>query len=224
MSDALYTVTAIVGCGLIAASLLGVLDGDHGVEGFDGAHGVDGVGGVHGFDHHIDQTVDAGHSEVEHSVSGHGDGLHNTSVDWVSWIPLLSLRFWIFSSAAFGLIGVLLGAINKGSDATRFVAALVGGSLTGTVVWALFRYTRRLDQTDGASVSHLSGQQARVVVPINGTTAGKVRLQVQGQTVELLAKAEPGVVLEIDANVFIVSMTGTFADVIPTAQLESNGG
>ena len=196
MIDSAYTIAAIVGSGLIVASLVGVLDGDHGLD--------------HHFGHEAGSSQDVSHvnSGQEHSA------------DWISWIPLLSVRFWIFASAAFGLIGALLRVLDKGTDSTRLASAVLGGLITGTAVWSLFRFTKKLDESNNASAHQLWGQTARVIVPIRGTDPGKIRLQVQGQTVELLAKSESGADLETGEEVFVVSMTGTFADVIPVEHLE----
>ena len=201
MIDAVYTVAAIVGSGLIAASLLGVLDGDHGI------------------DHHFGN--DSSLSNTGHfGSSGDTNQGQEHSADWLGWIPLLSFRFWVFASAAFGLIGVLLRAFDKGSDNTRLVSALLGGLITGTAVWSLFRATKKLDEGDNASARQLWGQTAEVVVPIRGMTPGKIRMQVQGQTVELLAKTQFCADLEIGEEVFVVSMTDSYADVIPIDQVE----
>jgi membrane protein implicated in regulation of membrane protease activity len=203
MIDSAYTIAAIVGCGLIVASLLGVLDGDHSI------------------DHHF------GHDTFGHDGFGHVDSSsqdtnqgHEHSADWMSWIPLFSVRFWVFGSAAFGLIGVLLRILDTGSASTRLVAAVLGGLFTGTAVWSLFRFTKGLDRSDNASARQLWGQTAKVIVPIRGTDVGKIRLQVQGQTVELLAKSESGADLETGEEVFVVSMSGSFADVIPIDEVE----
>ena len=102
--NVIYVLFAIVGTGLVAASLLGAIDHDFGGD-FAGDHSSDfggdaghGAGGDHG-------SLSPANEWHGHHASGDGN-----SHGFAGSIPFLSVRFWIYAAAAFGLIGVLLSA------------------------------------------------------------------------------------------------------------------
>jgi hypothetical protein len=190
--NAAYLIAAIVGAGLVGASLLGVFEDD--VIG-DHQLGTDDVV-LHGSAH-----------------PDHGSGM-------LSNLPFLSIRFWIFTIAAFGLIGVLLNLLDAGTPGVRAVAAVLGGLATGTTVWAMFRATRRLEAGTSASAREFSGQVGTVVVAVRGTVPGKIRLFLQGQTVELLALANDAMTsFEAGHDVFILTVRNGYAHVVATDEL-----
>lgn len=191
--NAAYIIAAIVGAGLVVASLFGAFD-EHEIG--------DGVG--------TNNDLHDGHD--------HGDGHDQSGV--LSNLPILSIRFWVFTVAAFGLIGVLLNALDAGSEAIRALAAVLGGIVTGTTVWAGFRLTRRLEAGEDASARQFVGQIGSVVVPVRGATPGKIRLHMQGQTVEVLAVADDrSHVFEIASPVFVLSVRNGYAHVVPTDEI-----
>ena len=184
-----YILCAIVGTGMVAASLLGASD-HHGGE----------------FGQSLSDPA---------GPAGYGPGDHDhQGFSWSS-LPVLSTRFWIFSVAAFGLIGTVLSAIDAGDAGTRLIAAIVGGISTGMLAWLVFRLTARANTPDLASASRLSGERATVTVAIRANTPGKIRMQLQGQSVEVLATTNSGVELLAGSQVFVLGMSGYFADVVP---------
>lgn len=192
-----YVLCAILGSGMVAASLLGAFDHDLGE--FDHSVHTD-------FDHSV-------HTDV--GIGGHGAGDHDLQgFSWPS-LPVFSTRFWIFSVAAFGLIGAILSAAKAGSSGTRFIASMLGGLTTGLLVWLLFRLTGRVNSHAVASAQRFSGERATVTVAIRAATPGKIRMQLQGQMVEVLATTDCGVELLVGSQVFVLGMSGDFADVVP---------
>lgn len=186
----LYILCAILGGGLVAASLAGAFD-----------HGA-------GFDGSADANANAG-SNANHS----GDhGVHGIS--WLA-LPIFSMQFWIFSVAAFGLIGSILSATGAGATGSRFAAAMFGGLTTGLLVWLVFRLTARVNKHEVASAQRFSGERATVTVAIRPNAPGKIRVQLQGQVVEVLASTDSGVELLAGSQVFVLGMSGVYADVVP---------
>lgn len=194
--NAAYILCAIVGGGLVAASLFGAFDQD-----------------VSAADHDIHITTGS---------SGHGVDHHGAGFSWAS-LPVFSPRFWIFSVAAFGLIGTILSLTSTGSSLARFIASACGGLITGSLVWLLFRLTARVNTHEVASAQRLSGERATVTVAIRSNTPGKIRMHVQGQAIEVLATTDAGQDLDVGSQVFVLGMSGHYADVVPYDSIVPGG-
>ncbi len=194
--NAAYILCAIVGGGLVAASLLGAFDQD-----------------VSAADHDV---------HITDGSSAHGVGHDGGGLSWAS-LPVFSPRFWIFSVAAFGLIGTILSLTSSGSSLARFIASALGGLTTGLLVWLLFRLTARVNTHEVASAQRLSGERATVTVAIRSNTPGKIRMHVQGQVVEVLATTDAGQDLDVGSQVFVLGMSGHYADVVPYDSIVPGG-
>lgn len=195
----IYLASLIIGGVLLGASILlgGHDDADMDVDGdadldLDADGDLEAEGG-------LDKDVDAG---------GHGD---------LSGIlfSFLSLRFWTFFLAFFGLTGLVLGGFDLVSSPWLGLALALGMGL-GTGFGAMAIIRRLQTDTAGHAVrsSDYVGKTARVVVPFEGESGvGKVRVDIRGNTVDLLASG-----LESDGygskdEVLIVEMEGSRARV-----------
>jgi membrane protein implicated in regulation of membrane protease activity len=108
----------------------------------------------------------------------------------MGWFPVASLRFWTFFSAFFGLTGVVIDA---GSLAGQWVGLGVAGAVgyvCGTTITRLIRKLRRERVDSSLAADDCVGETARVILPVGNDQVGKVRLELKGRTIELLAETE----------------------------------
>ncbi len=193
----LYIGALVFGGVLLGSSILLGGHDDADVEG-------DATGDLHGDPHASDGALDKD-LPADEASSADGDGL---GVLWV----LRSLRFWTFFFAFFGLTGVLLDGL--GLVASEWVSlALSGGMglLIGGGAATILRALARDETAHAADERDYVGKSASVLVPIKKGSVGKVRVEVKGQLVDLLAEADE----DIDAKgeVLIVEMEGARARV-----------
>jgi hypothetical protein len=152
-----------------------------------------------------DADVDSADGAADH----HGH-LGDVGGDLLLWM-FRSVRFWTFFLAFFGLTGVILDGL--GVVASRFVSlvlALGVGLLAGGGATALIRVLS-VDQTGAAPESQdYVGKSVRVVVPVSREGTGQVRLQLKGNTVDVLATTDEE---SFGANdeAIIIEMEGTKA-------------
>jgi hypothetical protein len=122
-----------------------------------------------------------------------------------------SVRFWTFFLAFFGLTGVLLdglGIVDSGFLTAVF--ALGMGSIAGTGATWLIRFLS-VDQTGAAPESQdYIGKSVRVIVPVSSVGTGRVRLQLKGSTVDVLATTDEEPFGSNDEAI-IIEMDGTKA-------------
>lgn len=148
------------------------------------------------------------HDGVDHDFTHHSD--HEFSAS----LPLLSFRFWMFALSGFGIIGVLLSLLDAGSLFTRYLAAIIGGILSGGIVWFLFRALQRAEGV-GRQVSESPvGRLATVVTALRPRETGKVQLDLNGVTLEYLARSTEEAELAPGRPVVIVALNGTIAEVV----------
>jgi len=206
---ALYLATLGFGSTLILASLL---LGGHGND--DADHGD------HDHDHDHDHDGAEAEAEAEaHADHGVGDeGHHVGEIDHV-WLPFLSLRFWTFGMATFGLAGTLLTLLSVPQVLAAVVSALVGLGFGTLAAW--FFRALRTDAVSGAtSLDHVAGEEARVVLAIRPGQPGKIVLQTLAGRVEMLATTRDLEPIQAGSAVIVAQVRGGVADVsrlTPTA-------
>jgi hypothetical protein len=196
----LYLAGVLFGGVLIAGSLVGG-HGDHG-----GGHGHD-----------------AGHDHGDQGDHGE-DGDRGGGRGLLGRLPLLSLRFWAFATAFFGLSGTALTLAGTIGALTPLLAGGVGlgcGLVATRVLGGLGRSTVGLL---GDASTHL-GREAQVLLPIEPGKRGKIRLQIGGLSTDLVAEmdvtAGPRPGLRPGDQAYIVGLRGNVAVVesSPTAAL-----
>ncbi len=193
----LYLFSLIVGAVLLGGSIL------------LGGKGADADGDVDldaGGDLDADADLDGG-VDKDVSVGGHGDfsGFLTT---------FLSLRFWTFFLAFFGLTGLVLDLFALvGSPWITLALALAMGLGTGAGAMAALR--KLAGETSGKAVESgdYIGKTARVVVPFGAAGVGKVRVEIKGNSVDLLASGVEEDAFEGRDEVLIVEMEGARARV-----------
>ena len=160
--------------------------------------------------------LDAGEVEADGELEPGGDGALSGVL-----VAFLSLRFWTFFSAFFGLTGLVLGGLGLvASDLLGLGLALAMGLSTGLGATAVIR--RLSADTSGRAVrsGDYVGKTARVVVPFEGRRVGKVRVDIRGNSVDLLASGFDEETYDGKQEVLIVEMDGSRARV---ARLDGGG-
>ena len=196
----LYLFSMIVGLVLLGASILLGGHDDADVE-IDGDADLD-------LDADADADLDAdGHLDHDADVGGHGDlsGFLFT---------FLSLRFWTFFLAFFGLTGVTLAGLGLvASPWLTLGLAIAMGFTTGFGAVSIIR--RLGSETSGQAVTsdEYVGKTARVVVPFGASATGKVRVDIKGTQVDLLATGLDELGYEGREEVLIIEMDGARARV-----------
>lgn len=105
-----------------------------------------------------------------------------------SALPLASLFFWTFFLAFFGLTGALLSILAREAGALLTACLSAGAGLSaGLIAARVLRRLGRAEVDSSVRPDDLIGQLGRVVVPVGREQLGKVRVELKGRTVELLA-------------------------------------
>ena len=176
-----YVFALIAGGILLGASI--VLGGTHEADADMGAHG-------------------AGHAGAEdHAPGAFGGAL----------AMLVSLRFWTFFLAFFGLTGMVFTIFDLAPWIVTAVAAAVMGLAAGVGASLIVKQLSGRESNSASSSADYVGKTALVLVPIAKGQLGKIRLTLKGSTVDVLAASdeEPGFATKDE--VLIVEMDGTTA-------------
>lgn len=102
----------------------------------------------------------------------------------------LSFRFWIFAFFGFGFSGTLLHFLALAAPLTAALVAVLAGVCSGLFAnWAI-RVAARSSSTSTNDVTHARGKTGRVLVPCAKGKVGQIRIELKGQSVDLLAITE----------------------------------
>ena len=130
------------------------------------------------------------------------------------WLPFLSLRFWTFGLASFGATGALLVITVLPGTASLAVAAPTGFVIGTSVAW-MFRYLKRSATGRVPTERALRGREARVLLTIRPGGLGKIRIEVQGPDVDMLARTKEATEIPINSQVLVIDVEDGVAEVIP---------
>ena len=132
----------------------------------------------HDHDHDHDHDID-----VDHVAS---DAPHG--VERRRYLPFLSMRFWTYALGTGGATGTVLTLLELPLVIHLPVALGSGLVLGWTAAWG-FHTLKRATADSTIRPADLKGSEARVVLPIRPGERGKIRLHIQGQSIELLARS-----------------------------------
>ena len=160
----------------------------------------------------VDADVDADHDMDLH----HGGALAEAAAALAigGYLPFLSLRFWTFALASFGLTGSLLH-ITVMEGILSLVAAIPTGVGIGWVVALVFRYLKRSSVGDVTKVQHMRGMDGTVELPIGPGKLGKISLLIDGHDVEMMASTREDKLIPVKSPVLVVDVKDNVADVVP---------
>lgn len=177
----LYYVALGIGGTLLLATLVMGGDNDHDVD-----HDVD-------FDADVDMDVDVdADADVDHDIDHHvgvHDGVGADAI--LGWLPLTSVRFWMFFLAFFGVTGTVM-TLAKMMSSTGAIAGISSavGYISGMGIVLTMRSLKK-NQADSAVKSEdYIGETATVLVPVGKDNPGKVRVELRGRHIDLLAVTE----------------------------------
>jgi len=152
-----------------------------------------------------------GGKDVGHDVGGghdlHSmDSAHHGAAVEASWVPFLSLQFWMFAFAFFGLTGTVLEGLGlAGGLVTAGTAIGLGLGAGLSASYALHRLKHdKVESNVGAS--DFIGRNATALLPIAKGQTGKVRVQIKGQLVDLTATTEDDDAIGAKDEVMVIEM------------------
>ena len=124
-----------------------------------------------------------------------------TAVMW-----LLSVQLWTYFLAFGGLTGLLLRTVAQVVEPVAGLAALGVGLTTALGARALLRRAAEPGDPGTTQLDRLVGTSARVLIPAPAGATGKIRLEVRGQTLDLLARSSDGTALGEGIEVIVLDV------------------
>ena len=204
-----YLICLVVGGIVLGGSLL--LGAIHGSADADGDAGAD---ADHDVDAGADADADAG-ADADHDAGGEGSeaGDHGGADATGLWLPFLSVRFWVFTLCFFGLSGTLLTLAGSGPLLTPLLAAAVGLVCGTGAAWAVHQLGKTGTLGHVAGDRDFVGAVGTVLVSVGPGSRGKVRVQIQGQAVDLVATTADDERLAVGAQALVVEVVDDVATV-----------
>jgi len=151
----------------------------------------------------------------------HFDHDHDGHFDTNLWIPFLSLRFWTYFLAVFGVCGLLLDNFTQTPEPSVALMSAGTGLVVGLAVAYLMRVARRMEADSSVRTEDFLGMTGTVTVAIRRGSMGKIRVNMKGDLIDLLAMPNEDEDLNIGEEAVIVTMENDRARVMSrTALLE----
>lgn len=198
----LYIVCSVIGLALI---LLSAFAGHH-----DFSVGVHDVQLDHGA-----QDLNLGHdAHVEH-----GGGNAENAGEGGAWLPFLSLRFWTYLCAGFGITGLLLSLLTHTDPGLAVWLAVGTGLVCGLMVSYIYRICQVTSTDSMTREKDILGCEAKVLVAIRDKQPGRIRVCVKGDWVDFIALSSDGSEIPVGEQAVIVAMEDGKAMVIPKSAI-----
>lgn len=157
-------------------------------------------------DSELGQSGGSGHQGLDHGVP-HSHG----SLAGV-FTAFLSMRFWMFFLAFFGLTGLVLDGLDLvASSGLALGLALAMGLVTGQATVAVFRHLATSETSTAAGAHDYVGKSGRVLVAFGPGELGKLRLTLKGTTVDVLATSDEERRFVIGDSALVIQMNETTA-------------
>jgi hypothetical protein len=135
----------------------------------------------------------------------HGGGGHHDADVGIAWLPVGSLRFWVFLFTFGGGAGYALAKLGSSSVVAGVGAGAIGwiaGALAVTVIRGM---TKGSVSSDVGS-DDLVGATATVTLPVAPGQPGKIRVEIKGRAEDFVANVvEDGGNLPTGTTVLIVA-------------------
>ncbi len=147
-----------------------------------------------------------------HAEGAHAEGGPVDKGGGDSWLPFLSLRFWTFALATFGAAGTILSLLGFSDLVAAPSSALTGFGVGYAVAWAFRRLSREKVSGD-YGLRQVAGREGRLLLAVGPQRTGKVRVQIDGQDVDLLATTQDEKVLNLREKVLIIRVQDGVAEV-----------
>ena len=128
------------------------------------------------------------------------------------------MRFWTYAVGSFGLTGSVLVTLDQPFLFHLPVSLAMGLGIGWGAAWGF--HTLQRNVVDSSSHAHqLRGAEGVVLLPIGPGKAGKVRLEVKEQALDLTATCREPRIVQPGERVLVVSAAGGKVEVLPMAQL-----
>lgn len=214
----IYLAAVIFGGAFLIPMVLGGLDSDLG-DGFGGDVGDADLGG--GLDLDVDADLSGG---VDFDVDADGGSFDSGMGDALGSVfaSLVSFRTIVFFSAFFGTAGLVFNAVGYSTAVTLATALLIGVIAAG-VNSVLFGLIKNSQPNSQISDRTLEGRPAKVVLPMQGSQRGRIRIDLSGQPQYIVARPMEGIEQRFDvgASVVVVKIENGTAHVASLAELDS---
>ena len=148
-----------------------------------------------------------GHGDLDFH---HGGGGHHSDAGAIA--IFLSMRFWTFGLMAFGVVGTLLHFLHLAGAVTALGTAVVVGLLSGSFASFTMRAVSRAQTSSGGEAGEAVGQIGRVLLAVERGKHGKIRVEVRGRLIDLIATTDDER-LEGGESVIVEEMRGATAHV-----------
>jgi membrane protein implicated in regulation of membrane protease activity len=165
-------------------------------------------------DLHVDGDVHAAADADGHLEAGHGASLSDF------WIPFVSVRFWIFFLCFFGLTGSVFSLFHLAGKWPVLILALAVGVATGLAAVLIIKYLRTHEVGQAPTEEDLKGLEGVLLLPLAPGTKSKVRLDLHGQTVDLVAVSDEPDSIETGRRVVVIDIRDNQAVVVSAGSLE----
>ncbi len=166
----------------------------------------------------VDVDVDAdfggGGFDKDFDLSGSSD-----AATAAMWLPFLSMRFWTFGAAGFGLVGSVLHPFAPWL--VTLAAACFTGSVAGLGAAWFFRQLKVNTVTASVGLKQFVGREARVLLPVAPGEIGKIVIDDPQGQLELTARTQDHAAIRRGARVLITDVTDGTANVTSMPTLES---
>jgi membrane protein implicated in regulation of membrane protease activity len=130
------------------------------------------------------------------------------------WIPFFSLRFYTYFFASFGFAGLLLTFLTKTDPILTTWLSAGLGLVTGLTASYALRLLKGSESSGAANEKDMIGKEGQVMVPIRGSSPGRIRCNVRGDIIDFLAVSGQERALEVGETVIVVSMEDGRANVV----------
>jgi hypothetical protein len=160
--------------------------------------------------------IDLAATDIDFDLDADGDAsLGETAVSRQrSFNPFVSFKFYTFFLAFFGLTGFLFEWANLWSSSIGiFVLATGMGAFSGLSIAYLMHWGQS-GPSGGIKMRDYLGAHAEVKVGISKDQFGKVKLTIDGKTIEMLAASADGNNYEIGDECFVIGIEDNTLQVI----------
>jgi membrane protein implicated in regulation of membrane protease activity len=126
---------------------------------------------------------------------------------------ILSLRFWMYLLTFGGITGVLLRLLAHTGEPMTALISLAVGAVVGLLSKLLFRKLAAPGPTGMVHTDSLVGRSGAVLIPFDRGATGKIRVQINDRTVDLLATTDDPTLSSRDEVLIVEVRDGTTAHV-----------
>jgi membrane protein implicated in regulation of membrane protease activity len=130
---------------------------------------------------------------------------------YLAW--LVSVRFWTFFVAFFGLTGLVFEGLGLASAWVTLGVAIATGAVSGGGAMFVLRKLTKDETNSAVTTRDYVGRTGRVLVGFAAGGVGKVRLEVKGSSIDLLAEPEDARTYSPNDEIIVVEMSGLHAKV-----------